>query len=262
MRTELLRLDLRLRRRMLVGTAVGAGAYLALVVAMYPAFRRDSSINELIEANPASAAAFGVSGSLTSPSGWLSGNMYANLGPLLALLLTIGYGAAAIAGQHTDGTLGVMATLPISRNRIVVQKACALVVVALLVPLASLAACLLGPHFELTPDWDALLGLTLALALLAFDFGTVALLVGALTGSRGAATGAAGSLAAISYLVSSLVPVVHVFHGVGRLSPFFWAVGDDQITHGPSALQLAALIGLGASLVTATIPAFRRLDIP
>ncbi len=262
MPVELLRLDLRLRRRMLVGTALGAGLYLGLIVAMYPAFRGDRSIDAMVAANPAAAAAFGVTGSLTSSSGWLSGNMYANIGPLLALLLTIGYGAAAIAGQGSDGTLAVMATLPFSRARIVMQKALALGLVAALVPLASLAACLLGPLFELRPHWGALLGSTVALALLAFDLGGVAMLVGALTGNRGVATGSASALAAAAYLLSSLAPVIPALHTVGWLSPFLWAVGDDQLTHGPSLLQLSALVGLGAAVVVATVPAFRRLDIP
>ena len=157
MSTELIRLDLRLRRRMLIGTAVGAAAYLALIVAIYPSFRHDTSLDAMITANPAAAAAFGITGSITSPAGWLGANMYANFAPLLALLLTVGYGAAAIAGQDTDGLLGLEATLPVTRTNVVLQKALALLLIALVVPAVSLAACLTGPHFELDPDWAALL---------------------------------------------------------------------------------------------------------
>ncbi|MFV0463750.1 MAG: hypothetical protein ACK5MP_11250, partial [Nostocoides sp.] len=131
---DVLRLDLRLRRRMLIGTAIGAAAYLVLVIAMYPSFRNDTSISAMIESNPAAAAAMGVSGSITSPDGWLSANMYANVGPLLALLLTIGYGAAAIAGQDHDGLLGLMATQPLSRLRIAAEKVLALLLVSMIVP--------------------------------------------------------------------------------------------------------------------------------
>ena len=261
MPTDLLRLDLRLRRRMLVGTAVGAAVYLLLIVAMYPAFRHDTSINEMVNANPAAAAALGVSGSITTPSGWLSANLYANIGPLLALLLTIGYGAMAIAGQNADGLLGQVASLPVNRSVIVLQKAAALVVVALVVPLASFGVCLVGPWFELTPDWGALLGVTAGLTLLAFDLGALALLVGALTGSRGAAMSTAGAVTAAAYLVSSLAPAVPAFRSIRWVSPFWWAVGNDQLTHGISAGDLAALVALGVVLVAATAPAFRRLDI-
>lgn len=261
MRTELVSLDLRLRRRMLVGTAAGAAAYLLLVVAVYPTFKHDSSIDAMIAANPAAAAAFGITGSITSPQGWLSANMYANFGPLLALLLTIGYGSAAIAGQDADGLLGLLATMPATRLGIVAQKALTLLLVALVVPVVSYAVCLTGPHFELHPGWGALLGASVALSLLAFDLGAVALLVGAVTGSRGAALGSAGAIAACAYLVSSLAPVVDVVHRVRWLSPFVWAVGDGQLANGVTVGELGALSGLGLVLVAATTLAFRRLDI-
>ena len=66
---------------------------------------------------------FGVSGPLTSPGGWLNGNIYGNFFPLIMLLLTIGYGAAALAGQDEDGTLALVAALPIRRRTILLQKA-------------------------------------------------------------------------------------------------------------------------------------------
>lgn len=261
MRTDLARLDLRLRRRMVAGTTLGAAAYLALIVATYPTFKHDTSFDAMIAANPAAAAAFGITGDITSPAGWLGANMYGNIGPLLALLLTIGYGAAAVAGQDEDGTLGLLATLPVGRARLLAQKMLTLALLALAVPCASLLVCLLGPHFELRPDWAALLGVTVTSALLAFDLGAVALVAGARTGSRGAALGLAGGLAAAAYLVSSLAPVVGALHRVRWASPFFWAVGDDQLADGVAIGHVAALVGLGAVLLVAGLLAFRRLDI-
>lgn len=261
MRTDLVRLDLRLRRRMLIGTALGAAAYLLLVVAVYPSFRHDTAIDTMVSANPAAAAAFGVTGSITSTSGWLTANMYANIAPLLALVLSIGYGATSLAGQDSDGTLGLLASLPFSRRRIVEQKALALLVVSAVVPTASYAACLPGPRFDLTPSWGNLLGVTIGLTLLAFDVGAVALLVGALSGNRGAALGVASAVGGAAYIVSSLAPVVRAFHTIRWLSPFSWAVGNGQLTSGITAGELAALAGLGAILLVGTIAAFQRLDI-
>jgi ABC-2 type transport system permease protein len=119
---DVLRFDLRLRRRMLLWTAGGVVAYVFLIVAVYPSFKGDTSLDAMIQANPAAASASGISGSITTPAGWLNANVYANIGPLLALLLTIGYGAAAVAGQDADGTLGLLATLPMSRTRLVLAR--------------------------------------------------------------------------------------------------------------------------------------------
>lgn len=187
--------------------------------------------------------------------------MYANIGPLLALLLTISYGSAALAGQDADSTLALLATLPISRTRLVLAKTWALLLVALIVPLTTFVVCLAGPRFALIPDWGALGGVTIAMTLLAVDFGACAMFVGALTGSRGAATGTATAVAAAAYLISSLVPVVPELHSIRWISPFSWAVANDQLAHGPTVAEMLALLGLGAALAVATALAFRRLDI-
>lgn len=261
MRTDLLRLDVRLRRRMLTATGLAAAVYVLLVVAAYPAFKHDSGLDAMVSANPAAAAAFGITGSITSTSGWLNANMYANVAPLLALLLSIGYGATAIAGQNADGTLGLLATLPLTRTHAMAQKVAALLLVSAVVPAAALLACLAGPHFDLTPNWANLMGVSMALALLAFDLGAVALLVGATTDSRGAALGAAGAVAGAAYLLNALAPVVHAVHDLRWLSPFSWALGTDNLETGVQTSGLVALTALGAVLGLAALAGFRRLDI-
>ena len=110
------RLDLRLRRRAMYGYTLGMAAYTFVIVALYPSFKNDTSLNKLTAKGSTVAALFGASGPLTTPSGWLNANLYANFAPLILLLLTIGYGASCLAGQDEDGTLGLVATLPISRR--------------------------------------------------------------------------------------------------------------------------------------------------
>ena len=57
MSSDLIRLDLRLRRRMLVGTSLGTAVYLFLVVAVYPTFQHDSAIDTMVAALDADAPA-------------------------------------------------------------------------------------------------------------------------------------------------------------------------------------------------------------
>ncbi len=261
-RLAVMTLDLRLRRRMLIGTGVGAALYLFLIIVMYPSFQRDTSIDQMITSNPTAAAAFGITGSITTPAGWLGANMYANIGPLLVLLLTIGYGASAIAGQSADGLLASVATQPYTRRRLVAEKTLALLVVSLVVPVASFVVSLSGPHYQLHPDWQALLGVSLSLTLLGFDLGALALALGGLSGSRGAGLGVAAGVGAATYLISSLAPAVHWVHSIRWLSPFYWAVGDNQLVDGVAWQAWVLLVALGAVLVGVTMATVRRLDIP
>ncbi len=261
MHADIARLDLRLRRRSMAWYTAGMGLYALLIVAMYPTVASDKTLESLTTSNPKVMALLGVAGSLTSPVGWVSGNLYANFLPLIVLLLTIGYGASSMAGQSEDGTLGLVATLPLTRQRLVLQKALVLVLVALPLGVVTAACVLVGRHYDLHLATTALLGTTGAVVLLGVDFGLLALLIGVTTGSRGLALGVASALAAASYLVGSLAPVVGWARSLKGASLFYWAVGGDQLTSGPALGAWLVLIAVGAALLAASLATVHRLDI-
>ncbi len=72
------------------------------------------------------------------------------------LLLTIGYGASAIAGQNEEGTLGLLVMLPLPRRKILTQKIATMVAQALILTVAvavAVAACVyVGRAFDVTLD--------------------------------------------------------------------------------------------------------------
>lgn len=261
MSTDITRLDLRMRRRGLWGYGLGMAVYAGLIVALYPSFKNDTSMDALARGNTTMAALFGISGSLTSPAGWMNANLYANFVPLVVLLMTIGYGASCVAGQDEDAQLGLVAALPLSRRALIIQKAAALAVLTMPVPLVTLGAALLGRRFDLTLAAGPLLGVTAGTMLLGFDLGLLALLLGCLTGSRAVALAVSASTAALGYLISSLAPVVGWVHTVRDASPFYWAVGNNQVDHGLEPAPAVALLLLGVALLSGSVWAFERMDI-
>jgi len=56
MSTDLARLDLLLRRRGTIGYALGMAVYMFVVVALYPAFKNDVSLNQFTRTGAVSAA--------------------------------------------------------------------------------------------------------------------------------------------------------------------------------------------------------------
>ncbi|MDQ6848854.1 MAG: ABC transporter permease [Actinomycetota bacterium] len=256
------RLDLRLRRRSMVGYTIGMVAYAFVIVALYPTFKNDQNLNRFTQGGGAKfAALFGASGPLTTPPGWLNANLYGNFVPLVVLLLTIGYGAHAIGGQDEDGTLGVVATLPVSRRSLVLQKFATMCALAVPVSVATLLCVLAGRSFELSVGIGQLVAITIGTLLLGIDFGALALLIGALTGSRGTALGVTSSAAAAAYLISSLAPVVPWIRPVRGVSPFYYAVGQGQLVQGLRTPSLIVLIAVALALLAAAVVAFERLDI-
>jgi ABC-2 type transport system permease protein len=258
---EIARYDLYNRRRSTIWYAVGMALYMLVIVVLYPSFKHSTELNKLTQGNSALAALFGATGTLTSPAGWMNVNAYANFLPLIMLLLTIGYGAGAIAGQSEDGTLGLLVVLPLARDRILAGKVAAMIVQALILALPVAACVYVGRAFQVALDPWHVATATLAVLLLGIDLGLIAVAVGAATGSRGSAIGIASALAAIWYLISSLAPVVHWVHPLRYGSLFYWAIGDQQLTNGTRAASFAVLICVAIAAATSASIAFRRLDI-
>jgi ABC-2 type transport system permease protein len=261
MNLTITRLDLRLRRRAMIGYALGLAVYSLAIVVLFPSFAGDTGLDQLAESNSALMAAFGVSGSLTTPAGWLNVNLFNNFVPLIAIVLTVGYGAWCLAGQDEAGTLALTATLPVTRVRMVLDKALALLLQALPAVVLTFGCVLVGRAFELPIGIGPLAGTSVAVLLLAIDFGALALLLGAVTGSRGLALSVASGVAAAAYLISSLAPVISWLGPAKHVSPFYWALGNDPVANGVSCWGLAALLGTALVLVALAGAVYRRTDI-
>ena len=259
MLADITRLELRLRRRSAIGYAAGMALYTLVVVALYPSFKNSTSLDSL--SGSTAAALFGVTGPLTSPGGWLNGNIYGNFFPLIMLLLTIGYGAAALAGQDEDGTLALIAALPIRRRAILFQKAGAMALQALLLAAAVTICVVIGRGFQLAISPANAIAISVALVLMGLDFGLITMAVGAATGRRGTALGIGAGLAAASYLLSSLASTISWLRPGRYLSLFYWSVGNDQISRGVSLGDFTVLIVVGLCALAAAVAAFRRADL-
>jgi ABC-2 type transport system permease protein len=261
MTAEITRFDLYNRRRSTLWYAVGMALYMLVIVVLYPSFKRSSELNKLTQGNSPLAALFGATGTLTSPAGWMNVNAYANFLPLIMLLLTIGYGAGAIAGQNEDGTLGLLLVLPVARGRILIGKTATMIIQALILALTVAACVYLGRAFQVTLDPAHVATATLAVLLLGIDLGLIALALGAATGSRGTAIGITSALAAVCYLISSLAPVVNWIHPLRYVSLFYWAIGNQQLTRGAAPGSFAVLLVVAIAAAIAANTAFQRLDV-
>jgi beta-exotoxin I transport system permease protein len=259
--TEITRLDVLLRRRSLLGYSLGMAVYTLVVVALYPAFKNSHSLDKLIKNDATISALFGVTGPISTSGGWLNGNIYANFLPLLMLMLTIGYGAASVAGQDEDGTLCLIATLPTRRAVIVLEKAAAMTFQAAVLAAAVAICVLIGQAFDLTTALGNVVSISATTLLLGLDFGLLAMAIGAATGSRSIALGTGTALAAASYLLGSLASAVSRLHPARYASLFYWSVANNQITDGARLGDYAVLTGIALAALYATVTTFERLDL-
>ena len=192
---------------------------------------------------------FGLSegGDITSGAGYLDVELFSLMLPLLVLVLAIGSGARAFAGEEDAGRLELVLSYPVRRRDAVLAKGGAVAIEVVVVCLAAgIAIVLLDPLVGLDLSLGRLVTAVLFLALLGVFHGWLALAVGASVPSRALAIGVPTAIAAAGYLVNGL-------HGLaGWLDPFrflstFWLVGTSPLQSGIDAW--GALVVLGASAV-------------
>ena len=254
---------LRDQRRALIWWALGLLATVLVTVAFWPTIQANAEqFTQFLENLPASLRdLFGVNDFVT-PAGYLQARLFSFLGPILMLVLAIGAGARAIAGEEESGTLDLLLTTPIRRRDVVVQKFVAmLIAVATIVAVTWVSLIALGPLFDLTVPADGLAAACLNLLLLALAFGTIALAIGSATGSKGLATGASSGVALLTYLLKSFAPSVDWLEPFRVLSPFYHYIDHDPLRQGVNAGDVVVLAAVTVVALVVALVTFERRDL-
>ncbi len=246
-------------RKALIGWCVGVVVYVVLIAAIYPSLAGSGSLDKLVESYPdvlKSLFGIGKNGSLGSGAGFLDAELFSFMLPLLVLVLAIGSGARAFAGEEDAGRLELLLAYPVGRSAVVLAKGAAVgTEVVAVSACAGIALGVLDPIFDLGLSTAHIAQAVAGLALLGLLFGWLALALGAAIGKHGLAVAVPAGIAAGGYLVSGLHTLT------GWLDPFrfvsaFWWIGTSPLQNGirgtgALAVGLAAVAGLvaGAALV-------------
>src|SRR5512133_1560706 len=256
--------SLRDIRRGFLWWSLGLIGFVALIVSVYPTVHSNPSLNKLAEDYPEALQAFiafGGAVDYSSAAGYLGIELFSLMVPLLLLVAAIGTGAGAIAGEEERGTLELLLANPVSRRRVVLEKALALALEVAALGLVLWLALWVG---ALAADMDISAGhhaaATLSAVLLALAFGSIAILLGAATGRRALAIGVTAAAGVAAYLVNGLAPLVDALEVPQKLSPFYHYAAGDPLRHGLSPSHVAVLVVI-AVIATALAPvAFSRRD--
>jgi ABC-2 type transport system permease protein len=253
---------LRDHRRSLIGWAIGLTVFTVFILAFYPTIRQSGGqFRELLRTLPPELRALSGRVADFSPTGYLNGQFFNLLAPLLLLIFAIGFGARTLAGEERDGTLELVMAAPIARWRIVTDKFLAMAVGTALIGLIMLVALALGtPAFDLDVDTGRLTQTVLSAVLLAVAFGAIALTAGALTGRRSVASAVAVVLAVNSYLINAFAPISDAVDAFKGLSPFYYYNSADPLRNGADPLHLLFLALLGLVFFGVALLGFDRRD--
>jgi ABC-2 type transport system permease protein len=263
-RFPILAQELRDRRRSLIWWSVGVAAWIVIVAMMYPTIRDTSGISQLVEQYPKNILAiFGVSDmDFGSGAGYLAGELFGFVIPLLVLMLTIGAGAAIIGGAEERGLLDLVLSHPVRRRRVLLESAALIVLLSIAFGAVVLVSLLvMDPIVSLRLSLVNLLGAVVGVLLLGIVLGWLALVVGALTGSRGRALGVAGAVAAVAYLASSLAQLVDALRPARFLSPFWYATSGSPLVSGYTWWYVLVLGAMAAVVLLIGVFRFERRSL-
>ena len=247
----------------MLGWVLGGFALTLVMVAVYPIVRDSEAFVEAIESLPAEMLAVaGIDPALfTTGVGFMQGQLYSLMAPLLVLILALGIGSTATAAEEASGTADLLLSTPVKRRRVILDKSAAMAVLVGLLILSIVAGLLVGQvTVGLKLSIEGIVGVNLGLWLLGLFFGAMAMAIGAWTGKRTTAMGVAGGIAGLAFIVDSFAPLLDFFETLQPYSPFYWYSADNPLLNGPTSRQL--LLAGGVVLFTAVaVPLFQRRDL-
>ncbi len=262
-RPELLLRALADRRRGLVAWSAGIVGLMLLTVLVYPSVEGNPQLNDLLDDYPDVARALLGAGDLdlVSPAGYLNSQLFALMAPVIIAIHAIGAGAGAVAGDEERGTLELLMAQPVSRERMVVERAAAMVASVLLLCAVTFAATWAGARIVgMEISAGAIASASLALALIGLFAGALGLAGGCATGRRGPGIAAGAVVLTAGYLLDSLGQVIGALEPWRPLSPFHWYDSAARLTDGPGP-GLLVLAAAGAVLGALAVVAFARRDL-
>lgn len=198
-----------------------------------------------------------------TPTGFLTGETFSLVGPIAIIVLTASIGARSLAGEEEARTMDLLLSNPVTRSRVVLEKAQSMTVYALLFGIITFVGTwlgvLLGGLDEVTVGGIA--SISLMLTLFGLVFGGVALAFSAATGKRGVATMATTGIAVVTWFMFSFFSLSATFEPYANLSPFQWYLGNDPLLNGMDWTGALLLAAASAVLVTISLPLFQRRDL-
>ena len=253
------------QRRTLFMWSAGVVAYIALLMSIYPSIRHSAGqLQGYIDSLPQAirSAFLGASGDFSSPIGFINTELLSWLAPIMFVAFAVSAASRALAGEEEDGTLSLVLSYPVSRRRLVLEKAAAVIVGVLVVGAVFWASLAVATAVVGTPVGAGKLFQAVALfTLLGLCCGMVTLAVGGATGRRTAGTAAGAGVAVAMYLVSTLAQIESSLHFTRYASWFYYSGGTTPLGKPVSGAGVAVLVGSVIVLLLVTLAAFERRDI-
>ncbi|MER7757513.1 ABC transporter permease subunit [Kitasatospora sp. NPDC097643] len=268
-RLPLVWLALHRRRRMLLSLLLGVVVFETLIVVIAGTVPPTDLFGGARRNPPGAFKAFSGSNgdvSIASYPGLLGAGLTHPFWIALQLTVIGSLGAAAVAADVESGTIELLMTRPVSRRRLLAERAGALIAASTLLNAAATLTVALGVAFSPKLRDAVPVGGVFAAGLLgcafAFCLTGPVLAVSALSRRRAHVVGAAVVFGAVGFALNFVALAWSPAAPLRYLSPFHYYTPGDALAHGgvPWA-ALGVLLGVGALGLLAAFRLLERRDL-
>ena len=255
-------LTIRERVRQLMWSVIGMVSLVAMLVAMWPSYRK-VDISSVYGAMPESVQAmFGITGGQFTGMNYVNAELFSFMVPVVVIGIAIAAGNGAICGEESTGRMDLILSCGIRRHELVLGRVIGIAGELALIVASMGAALVVGDLMvDLDLEIDGLVAALLVSWLLGVLYAALAMAIACWTGRGGVAVGVAAAIGLTSWLLSSLGGIVPDLREVSHATAFYAYQYGPPILHGIDGVRVAQLAIEAAVLIGVAVMGFRRRDV-
>lgn len=242
-------------------TGLGLGFFVLIFAAVYDQMKAD--ISTFLDVVPAGFEAFiGDMSNASSPEGWLSIELFALFVPLALAILGITLGSKLIGREEDTGTLELLLSRPVSRHRIVVEKALALGLILMIPTILIWLGALFGRYiFPFDVNLVRVIEACLSAWLFGLVFGLLTLATQAASGRRGIAVAIGSGALGLSWITNIVAQLVSSLQDLQYASPLYYYNSSATLIDGLDLSYAGVLLAAAVICYVVVHIGFSKRDI-
>ena len=259
---EILIRSLYNQRRSGIIWAVVLSLLVLMTISVWPSMKESAVLEDFSSSLPPEVAgAFGMT-QMGTASGYLMGNLYSLLLPLLLCAMAIATTSALTAGDEETGRLELLLALPVSHRLTYLVRIISVLLITVVTGTVLALVVMIGRNpFELDVSVGGIAMISMAITLLAVFHAALAYAIAAAGGSHSTTVSVTAAALLVGYIADSLAPLVEAFEPVQHVSPWQWALGNDPLVNGFDTSGVALLVGLSVVLIAVGTVLIGKRDI-
>lgn len=251
------------RWRGVVGWLTGVTALIAIQVSVYPTIRDSrEGWSDLTKQFPEAFQKIFRMEDYTSPTGYLSTELFSFMIPLIFIGLATTWAARAGAEEEEQGTADILLSLPVSRSAILSTRLISTAGVIVLISSVTSVFLFIGTEVvDMKVGLVQTINASYSCGVLALVFGSVSAIASAWSGRRGVGLGTGLGVAIAAFVLYSLAPLVPAFDALLPFNPYQWTIGQSPLDDGLDTSSTLIAVGVSVLLSLLALQLYKQHDI-